>query len=55
MTPDAILRGPALFLGPRGCFMFCSTVQYGPAHHADPSLSDAEEYVMWARSHASTG
>ena len=36
MTPEPILSGPALFLGPHGCFMFCSAVQYaakiGRAH-----------------------
>ena len=47
MTPAPILRGPALFLGPRGCFMFCSAVQYAPGRPADPSSGDAEEYVMW--------
>jgi hypothetical protein len=31
ITPQAILRGPALILGPRGCFLFGSAVEYGKA------------------------
>jgi 2-polyprenyl-6-methoxyphenol hydroxylase-like FAD-dependent oxidoreductase len=30
-TPELILRGPTLILGPRGCFMFASTVDYQDA------------------------
>src|SRR5215831_5169064 len=30
-TPQPILRGPTLILGPRGCFMFASTVDYEDA------------------------
>jgi 2-polyprenyl-6-methoxyphenol hydroxylase-like FAD-dependent oxidoreductase len=45
-TPQPILRGPTLILGPRGCFMFSSTVDYedaaGDEHHYD-----REKYVMW--------
>jgi 2-polyprenyl-6-methoxyphenol hydroxylase-like FAD-dependent oxidoreductase len=52
-TPPAILRGPTPILGPRGCFMFCSAVQYGdleaaPPSDADDLNGDREEYVMWA-------
>ena len=50
-TPPAILRGPTPILGPRGCFMFCSAVQYGdlaPPGDVDVSVGDREEYIMWA-------
>jgi hypothetical protein len=61
-TPVAILRGPTPILGPRGCFMFGSAVQYGdldtrdctvdssggtPAGARGTALDDREEYVMW--------
>ncbi len=58
-TPSPLLRGPSPILGPRGCFMFGSTVQYGGATRKDapevkippdrdvPAPSDREEYVMW--------
>jgi 2-polyprenyl-6-methoxyphenol hydroxylase-like FAD-dependent oxidoreductase len=60
-TPPAILRGPTPILGPRGSFMFASTVGYddlnGPVGRADAAGSsggscdgteeDREEYVMW--------
>src|SRR5437763_224277 len=55
ITPQPILRGPTLILGPRGCFMFGSAIDYGDgsdkgttgstAH--DPLPYDREEYVMW--------
>jgi 2-polyprenyl-6-methoxyphenol hydroxylase-like FAD-dependent oxidoreductase len=61
MTPTAVLRGPTLVLGPKGCFLFADAVQYkdtkpeaskaGDAvglEHANPSLLDREEYVIWA-------
>lgn len=48
--PQPILRGPALMLGPRGCFMFASSVQYsgdsGPAR-GDSVSGEEAEYVMW--------
>ncbi|HEY1941340.1 MAG TPA: NAD(P)/FAD-dependent oxidoreductase [Roseiarcus sp.] len=47
-TPPDILRGPTPILGPRGCFMFCSPVQYGDLEGADEAIADREEYVMWA-------
>ncbi len=53
LVPAAILRGPTLILGPRGSFMFCSSVQYDNlATHdgapADKALAgDREDYVMW--------
>jgi 2-polyprenyl-6-methoxyphenol hydroxylase-like FAD-dependent oxidoreductase len=61
-TPAAILRGPTPVLGPRGCFLFCSAMQYGdlPARRNAASdenngsaksenrlPGDREEYVMW--------
>jgi 2-polyprenyl-6-methoxyphenol hydroxylase-like FAD-dependent oxidoreductase len=60
-TPQAIFQGPTLILGPRGCFLFASAVEYrearesrhasskgmeGPAAR-DPRRYDSEEYVMW--------
>jgi len=53
-TPRPILRGPTLMLGPRGCFMFASAVQYsgssgdsGPARGDDPASDEQGEYVLW--------
>jgi len=61
-TPKAFLRGPTLVLGPKGCFMFGSAVEYGnPDEKARgdleppstrsatelPSDSGREQYVMW--------
>jgi 2-polyprenyl-6-methoxyphenol hydroxylase-like FAD-dependent oxidoreductase len=45
-TPQAILRGPTLILGPRGCFMFSSTVDYEVAADGEHHY-DREKYVMW--------
>jgi 2-polyprenyl-6-methoxyphenol hydroxylase-like FAD-dependent oxidoreductase len=45
-TPQPILRGPTLILGPRGCFMFSSTVDYEDAA-GDEHCYDREKYVMW--------
>jgi len=60
--PREIFRGPTLILGPKGCFLFASAVEYGKrAYQAstrpdkgkvDPSvhtsvLYDRDEYVMW--------
>jgi len=55
LTPQPIFRGPTLMLGPRGCFLFASAVEYedgrsqGPrgATAHDPLPSEREEYVMW--------
>jgi 2-polyprenyl-6-methoxyphenol hydroxylase-like FAD-dependent oxidoreductase len=44
-TPPPILRGPTLILGPRGCFMFSSTVDYDAA--GGDEHYDREKYVMW--------
>ncbi|MEA2868255.1 MAG: hypothetical protein QOE39_2970 [Bradyrhizobium sp.] len=51
--PQPILRGPTPILGPRGCFMFASAVQYrdntgnsGLTQDNLPS-DEREEYVMW--------
>src|SRR5262249_1967671 len=45
-TPQPILHGPTLILGPQGCFMFSSAVDYevaaGGEHHYD-----REKYVIW--------
>ncbi|HEY2460843.1 MAG TPA: NAD(P)/FAD-dependent oxidoreductase [Candidatus Acidoferrum sp.] len=53
-TPPDIFRGPTLFLGPNGTFLFASTVEYGtsarPAASATcshVSAYDRDEYVMW--------
>jgi 2-polyprenyl-6-methoxyphenol hydroxylase-like FAD-dependent oxidoreductase len=52
--PDPILRGPTPILGPHGCFMFASAVQYRdqPGISAAPgndnsAFGEREEYVMW--------
>ena len=60
-TPQAIFRGPTLILGPRGCFLFASAIQYGEArekrHISGEGMEDSgshdllpydsQEYVMW--------
>src|SRR5262249_8122794 len=61
-TPEAVFRGSTLVLGPRGCFLFGSAVEYeGIAAQErtrpdgtmeglddrDGGLYDREEYVMW--------
>ena len=47
-TPDAVFRGPTLFMGPPGRFMFASAVQY-PQEYSQRQTSayDRDEYVMW--------
>ncbi|MBV8663269.1 MAG: FAD-dependent monooxygenase, partial [Hyphomicrobiales bacterium] len=47
-TPPVLLRGPTPILGPGGCFMFCSAVNYGDVEDADEPIGDREEYLMWA-------
>jgi 2-polyprenyl-6-methoxyphenol hydroxylase-like FAD-dependent oxidoreductase len=53
LVPTAILRGPTLILGPRGSFMFCSSVQYDDLATPDGApkgkvlAGDRENYVMW--------
>ncbi len=43
-TPAAVFRGPTLVMGPDGCFLFASAVEYPP----DASRTyDSDEYVMW--------
>jgi len=50
-TPEVIFRGPTLILGPRGCFLFASAVEYpvGNQHASQTTdgLHDHDEYVMW--------
>ncbi|MFY9956891.1 FAD-dependent oxidoreductase [Bradyrhizobium sp.] len=50
LVPPPVLRGPTPILGPRGCFMFASAVQYRdgerPARN-DTFHDEREEYVMW--------
>jgi 2-polyprenyl-6-methoxyphenol hydroxylase-like FAD-dependent oxidoreductase len=46
-TPQPILRGPTLILGPRGCFLFASTVDYEDAAGDRHEHYDREKYVMW--------
>jgi 2-polyprenyl-6-methoxyphenol hydroxylase-like FAD-dependent oxidoreductase len=51
LTPQAIMRGPTMILGPRGRFMFSSAIHYGDldagGEHAQVFDEDHEEYVMW--------
>ncbi|MBV9229783.1 MAG: FAD-dependent monooxygenase [Chloroflexi bacterium] len=55
ITPQPIFRGPTLILGPRGCFMFGSALDYGEVSDTgttcstayNPPSYDREEYVMW--------
>jgi salicylate hydroxylase len=47
MTPQSILFGPTLILGPRGCFMFASTVDYEDTTAGGEQYYDREKYVMW--------
>jgi 2-polyprenyl-6-methoxyphenol hydroxylase-like FAD-dependent oxidoreductase len=43
-TPSAVFKGPTLVMGPKGCFLFASPVEYPP----DALRSyDRDEYVMW--------
>ena len=43
-TPSAVFKGPTLVMGPKGCFLFASAVEYPP----DALRSyDRDEYVMW--------
>jgi 2-polyprenyl-6-methoxyphenol hydroxylase-like FAD-dependent oxidoreductase len=46
-TPAPILRGPTLILGPGGCFMFASTVDYEDGAASGEEPYDREKYVMW--------
>jgi len=61
-TPPEIFSGPTLILGPKGCFLFASAVEYGDRAYKvsthpnkgkmDPSAHfsvpyDRDEYVMW--------
>jgi 2-polyprenyl-6-methoxyphenol hydroxylase-like FAD-dependent oxidoreductase len=43
-VPAAVFDGPTLVLGPHGCFLFASAVEYPPG--ADRTF-DGDEYVMW--------
>ena len=48
VTPQPILRGPTLILGPKGCFMFASTVDYEDKPPGGSRQQyDHEKYVMW--------
>jgi 2-polyprenyl-6-methoxyphenol hydroxylase-like FAD-dependent oxidoreductase len=46
-TPWPILHGPTLILGPKGCFMFASTVDYEDDAAGGEQYHDRERYVMW--------
>lgn len=46
-TPEPILRGPTLVLGPKGCFMFASGVDYEDDTTGFRQCYDREKYVMW--------
>ena len=43
-TPSAVFKGPTLVMGPDGCFLFASAMEYPPDASRD---YDSEEYVMW--------
>ena len=43
-TPAAVFKGPTLVMGPDGCFLFASAVEYPPDA---PRSYDRDEYVMW--------
>jgi len=43
-TPPAVFKGPTLVMGPDGCFLFASAVEYPPN---SPRSYDRDEYVMW--------
>jgi 2-polyprenyl-6-methoxyphenol hydroxylase-like FAD-dependent oxidoreductase len=46
--PPPILRGPTLVLGPNGCFMFASGVDYeDDTAGCKQQYYDREKYVMW--------
>ncbi len=50
LMPEALMRGPTPILGPRGCFMFVSVMQYRDLADdacAGGEAGDREEYVMW--------
>jgi 2-polyprenyl-6-methoxyphenol hydroxylase-like FAD-dependent oxidoreductase len=49
LMPDALMRGPAPILGPRGCFLFVSAMLYGDVagDRAQVAPVDREEYMMW--------
>jgi 2-polyprenyl-6-methoxyphenol hydroxylase-like FAD-dependent oxidoreductase len=47
VTPQPILQGPTLILGPKGCFMFASTVDYEGDTAGAERHYDRESYVMW--------
>jgi 2-polyprenyl-6-methoxyphenol hydroxylase-like FAD-dependent oxidoreductase len=46
-TPAPILHGPTLILGPEGCFMFASTVDYEDGVAGGEASYDRDKYVMW--------
>jgi 2-polyprenyl-6-methoxyphenol hydroxylase-like FAD-dependent oxidoreductase len=46
-TPTPILRGPTLILGPDGCFLFASTIDYEDVTAAGRHYYDRDQYVMW--------
>jgi 2-polyprenyl-6-methoxyphenol hydroxylase-like FAD-dependent oxidoreductase len=46
-TPAPILHGPTLILGPRGCFMFASAVDYEDGLAGGEGSYDRQKYVMW--------
>jgi salicylate hydroxylase len=46
-TPTPILHGPTLILGPGGCFMFASTVDYEDGVAGSEEPYDRDKYVMW--------
>ena len=43
-TPSAVFEGPTLVMGPEGCFLFASAMEYPPDA---PRTYDSDEYVMW--------
>ena len=47
VTPQPILHGPTLILGPKGCFMFANAVDYEAETEEGTPYYDREQYVMW--------
>jgi 2-polyprenyl-6-methoxyphenol hydroxylase-like FAD-dependent oxidoreductase len=43
-TPPAVFEGPTLVMGPQGCFLFASAMEYPPGASR---AYDSDEYVMW--------
>jgi 2-polyprenyl-6-methoxyphenol hydroxylase-like FAD-dependent oxidoreductase len=52
-TPREIFRGPTLILGPKGCFLFTSAVEYGErAHNAYKASIDHDKVTVEPGDHS---